>query len=77
MASQESSASTIYVPPKMIENQDSAFVSEINTVDNLYFSNAEIIYDQSVSDEGGESDTEENYVCQGPGVNQEVLHLTG
>ena len=77
MASQESSASTISVPPEIIENQDSAFVSEINTVDNLYFSNAEIIDDQSVSDEGGESDAEENYVCQGPGVNQEVLHLTG
>ena len=41
MASQESSASTISVPPEIIENQDSAFVSEINTVDNLYFLNAE------------------------------------
>ena len=58
MASQESTASTISVPPEIIENQDSDFVSEINTVDSLYFSNAEVIHDSSVSDEGGESDTE-------------------
>ena len=79
MASQESTASTISVPPEIIENQDSDFVSEINTVDSLYFSNAEVIHDSSVSDEGGESDTEENSVQQDPeaDVNQEDLPLTG
>ena len=63
MASQESSASTISVPPEIIENQDSAFVSEINTVDNLYFSNTEIIDEQSVSDEGVESDLQKKIMC--------------
>ena len=67
MASQESTASTISVPPEIIENQDTDFVSEINTVDTLYFSNAEVIEGPSVSDEGGESDTEEDSEYQDPG----------
>ena len=79
MASQESTASTISMLPEIIENQDSDFVSEINTVDSLYFSNVEVIYDCSVSDEVGESDTEDNSVHQDPeaDVNQEYLPLIG
>ena len=64
---------------EITENQNLEIVCEINTSDNLYFSNAETINDAGIWNKGGESDeedTDENCEFPEAAVGQEVCLFT-